>query len=212
MYEMVCNQVSFEEAVLTDIVSILKSFQLGPSSIELIVDLIFEGCVSEPNSHYSLGQLCGVLSHSTGGLLGFRSIFLNKAQKEFGKLNKALNGTKKEITRALNFSQFMAILFLNLNMVDSDGNLVRFSVLGRAILGVVEQLIKYSGNSDCIQCAASVLELTIIPLEEALQDDGKESLTRLGNILHRIGTMKNHQLPKFHILIKLHFNRMLKKS
>ncbi|XP_078484759.1 uncharacterized protein LOC104265712 [Ciona intestinalis] len=106
----------------------------------------------------------------------------------------------------------MATLFLSLKIVDSDETLVRFTVLGQAVLGVVEKLIKHSDNSDCIQCAASMLELTIIPLEEALQNDGRESLTRLRNILLRIGTMKNHQLPKFHILIKLHLNRMLKKS
>uniref|UniRef100_H2YPR6 Uncharacterized protein n=1 Tax=Ciona savignyi TaxID=51511 RepID=H2YPR6_CIOSA len=92
----------------------------------------------EQNFRYLGGQLCHVLSRSQDGLPGFRSTLLGKAQKEFGNMDEALNGSKEEIERALGFTQFMSEIFLSLLLEKPDKSLTRMDVLGRAILGVVE--------------------------------------------------------------------------
>uniref|UniRef100_F6TIK7 Polyadenylate-binding protein-interacting protein 1 n=1 Tax=Ciona intestinalis TaxID=7719 RepID=F6TIK7_CIOIN len=210
VYELACNPASFDEAVPKDLVPKLNALNLNQSSIEKIVDLIYEACVLEQNFRYLGGQLCDILSRSTGGLPGFRTTLLKKAQKEFESMAKALDGTKEELTRALGFTQYTAELFLSLTMAEQDGTMVRFSVLGRAILGVVEKLIKHPDNDDCIQCAVRVLKLTIISLEDALQNDGKDSTTKLANILDQLTSLSNDASSKLNNLSKNLLKGLLK--
>nr|CAB3262108.1 uncharacterized protein LOC100178001 [Phallusia mammillata] len=173
------------DSTVPSMLKTLKSYALPESTVQKAVDIIYETCIIEPNFRYLGAQLCDTLARSDTGIPKFRSILLSKAQKEFQNMDNALGSDDITIERARGFTHFVSELFLSLMMERPSGKLERFAILGRAILGVMEKLIKHA-NDENIQCVVRVLKLTVMSMEDSLKDDEKGSAEKMQSILDNL--------------------------
>ncbi|XP_039606443.1 polyadenylate-binding protein-interacting protein 1 isoform X1 [Polypterus senegalus] len=162
------SPASFESDIESFTV-ILNEWVNTEEALYELVELIYQQATSVPNFSYTGARLCNHLSHHVTMVLpsgNFRSILLERCQKEYEKRNEAVHGDESVRKKFHSFVLFLGELYLNLEIKGSGGHIVRADILLDGLQELLKALLSKPVDSNLI-CAVKLLKLTGSTLEDA---------------------------------------------
>ena len=179
--KLIYDQSCYENSV-PKFVESLHKFDLSTSSIEKLVEIIYEACISAPAFRYHGSQLCHILSQPASPVDNFRRILLKRAKSEFDLLDTTLQSKNDhDVVRARGLSLFMAELFDKLMIEDENGELKRLTVLGKAVINILEKLLSFPNDGN-VMTAGKIIKLSIINLQDSLHSSS-DHIQKLDSVL-----------------------------
>lgn len=180
--ELIYDQSCFEISV-PKFIDTLRMYSFSSKSVEKIVEMIYEACISSPDFRYHGSQLCHILSQPSSSLENFRRVLLKRAKSEFDLLDSNIRSSdEKDVTRSRNLSLFMAELFDKLMVENENGELKRLTVLGKAITNIIEKLIALPNDGN-VMTAGKIIKLTILNLQESLKSS-PDQIKKLDEVIN----------------------------